>query len=187
MTAPAPKSREEWEASLDELLSCREYGALSKEARLTESLIDSIMALQSTANAYASEICTLNNRIEEIDRTYDFQRDTDAKKIEALQSDVERVKAEVVSTDALADSLRFRLEEANKLLSRDTDLLSIKISIKAYLESYNNWISCNCSVQYENELIEFANEKRRVLFGIVGMTEKHVTSDDEIEKARQPK
>lgn len=214
MTTP-PKTREEWESAINDIVWHHKFGGPDDWKNCRSRRIDSIMSLQAIADGAQTEIarlttqaagyaierealqaevdkarnentellrslCSANNQIEQLQTAQDEAKD-------ALQAEVERLKAEVVSTDALADSLRFRLEEANKLLASAADLLSIKIAIKAYLESYNNWISCNCSVQYENELIEFANENRRVLFGIVGMTEKHVTSDDEIEKARQPK
>ena len=168
MTAPL-LSREEWE---------RKFRDFEQMVRVDAADNASYSkGIGPDYGTYAQE-----SKTEVIDSIMSLQ-----SQLTAAREEVEMLKADVVATDALADSIRFRLDEANKLLSRDTDLLSIKIAIKAYLESYTSWISCDCSIQYEMELIKFCDEKRKVLFEIVGMSPLTSTTDEAIEKARQPK
>lgn len=82
------------------------YGTYADELKTT--IVTDILTLQSSNETLTSEVCTLNNRIEEIDRTYNFQREEDAAKLKALQTqltealaELERLKGESQSKSAL--------------------------------------------------------------------------------------
>lgn len=108
MTTPLkPMDREAWEARIRLVVGLytkfadpdteffgkdTPWQAYQKEVG---SLATEILALQTSNETLTSEVCTLNNRIEEIDRTYNFQREEDATKLVALQSQLTEALAEV--------------------------------------------------------------------------------------------